>query len=392
MSPRVRIGRALRHLLLIVKWLTVRIDRLRARGAPPRVLLVAQSPLAADYVTRIGAVLERRLSLRCSLGVARGVAVHNAATTVPLFLASFRWWDVAIFADHAPLEFPLLTPSARFAHGLVRSRHVREVSYQYDHGRILRAGRPVYDVMCEVSESGRAWAAAHVPLVADRITVVGDLRADEMIRLSADALSGRLRMVVMSTWGPHSLMESHGIAMLEGVAKMVDAGGVDVTVTTHPNLWRGALKPWQRQLRRLSEHPAVTVRPPGGDWEDTLARSHVALSDHTSLVATYALLRRPIVLAPVPAGVVSQGTFIEALYRYCPVVADWSHLPTVIRSAVSRGLPPRFGAPSREFCRTRGKLRIASVRSSPPSWRGAAGKGSWLTWPDRDDVWMRRST
>jgi len=357
---RRRLGRAWLWCKLALKALTVRVDRRRRNGSAG-VVLVAHSLLSAQYVVEVGRVLSKNLNVRVAIASPAGLEFDSEFETVSPRTAAWRWWDLAVFADHDPLRFSLKVPSMIVLHGMVRSRQVREGSYQYDRRRILRLGRPVYDVMGDASEASKAWASHLVPEVASRIQVLGDLRADEMLRKARSLPSALPRIIVMSTWGPHSLMERHGTEALKELRTLAAEGWCEVTITTHPRLWTRSDRPWQRVLQELSSLPGVRVLAPGAEWEAALGWASVALSDHTSLVGVFSLLRRPMVLASVDDKVVGEGTLASVLYANCPVVSDWSELRTMIESAIAAPLPAAVGRAVDDILSCPGEAEVRTV-------------------------------
>lgn len=347
-SPlRVRLGRSLLWAQLPLKFLVVHAHRhallalRRVRGGRPRLLLVGSSKLSTEYVTEAGRVLAREFDADIWLAT-RGDDVardHRTFRTTGLTRSAWLWWDCALFADHVPLFYSRSVPSVEISHGLVRSRNVREGSYRYDRGRALRLGKPVYSLLIDASEHEREFGERLIPELAGRIRVVGDIRTDRMLaRASAIGLERR-HLVMMSTWGEHSLMTRHGSDALSALDQLVSRREWTATVTTHPRLWKQTDLRWQALLAELASRPGVEVLEPGADWTDALAAASVCVSDHTSLVGAYALLGRPIVLAPIPPGLLASGTLTELLYQCCPIVQDWCELESVLEAALAAGLP-----------------------------------------------------
>ena len=133
---------------------------------------------------------------------------------------------------------------------------------------------------------------------------------------------------------------SYTVSDGSGAANAETTGTVTVTVTTHPKLWVGQKRPWMDELHRLDGREGWTVLDPGSGWEDALGAAAVSVSDHTSLVGVFSLLRRPMVFARVPDGLVGDGTVVQSFYEHCPVISDWETLGKVIESAVADGAPP----------------------------------------------------
>jgi hypothetical protein len=218
--------------------------------------------------------------------------------------------------------------------------------------------------MGDASESSKEWAGALVPEAAHAIEVLGDIKTDRMLMKARDRPPTSKHLLVMSTWGPNSLMESAGMELCDSLERLVNQHFFSVSITTHPRLWTGEESEWQRRLRSLAAHPAVEVLAPGDSWIDAMADSAIALSDHTSLVGLFALLRRPIVLASAPADVLGSGTLTEFLYRHCPIVEEWSDLPQLLLRATEEGMPNAVWESAQKILSYPGEAEVRTVNAA----------------------------
>lgn len=335
----------------------LRVALRRRRGRPKRVLLDASNGLMADYVLRLWAATGPPPGITAALTRFPGASDEHEARRRELDLHWVdRWrgalhaWDLLLLADHAPLRYAPSIPRVIVAHGVARARHVREGSYYYDRQRLFWPdGRPVYEVMFEASDEGRRTGVQLVPEYAGRIEVVGDLRVDEMVRAAEGSgdlrgslgWDGRRIVLVMSTWSRHALITSHGAAMLAALQALIDRGDHAAVVTMHPNLWdekRCGTDAWRRLVERAAG-PYLRVLQPEEDWAPWLALADVAVTDHTSLAATFAVLERPMLPVSVPDGVVAEGTFAAWLLDAVDPLTDPNELGDALERVVSQPVP-----------------------------------------------------
>jgi len=256
--------------------------------------------------------------------------------------APWQWWDLIILADHLPLVFPPMDNAVLMSHGLVRAGRAPRGSYFYDRRRMVLNGRLVYATVCDPSERTAVEAPRFVPEVAGRVTVTGDLRVDRMLRCAATAPAGeRPRLLVMSTWGSDSLFETAGPALFDELSDLHRSGAVAVTVTCHPNLLEPStsLRDWPPLLYALSRS-GVEVVDPSDPWEPVLAAADVVLTDHTSLGATFAVLRRPIIPVVCTPEPPDPDTFFGRLVAASePWPLGTGNLAGAVSDALARGFP-----------------------------------------------------
>lgn len=321
---------------------------IRPRKHGVRILLVAGNGLMADYVLRVWACISDVPGARVYLTRFRGATQRHDQLREKL---GVRWimsgasqladWDMLILADHAPLSYPPSIPRVIVAHGVSRSRIVREGSYYYDRHRVFWPnGQPVYDVMFEASNEGRKWALTTIPEYSSRICVVGDLRVDELLAYDRrrDELRARLGwsdrcvVAVMSTWSTGALIPTLGKELLGVLRQLVDSDRYAVILTMHPHLWderRAGTDSWSRLVESQAGDHFRVLRP-DEDWAPWLPLSDVAVTDHTSLIAAYSVLRRPIVPVDVPIEVVGEGTFAHWMLDNLPRLSDPAELPNLL--------------------------------------------------------------
>ena len=321
-----------------VRWMALRtVDRFRPRprGTDQRgILLYAQNALMADYLLMAWDALSPTGSVRGVITQFPGWNQTYSRRATDLGLGStpmrraltLRSWDLVILADHAPMTFPPSTRQLILPHGPGPSRCVRAGSYYYDRARCFWPnGNLVYQLMLDTSYLARDAAAQWVPEYADRIRIVGDLRADRLFQLRTGAQDraaelgwgARQIVAVMSTWGQHGLMQAHSEWLLPALMERVHGGDLSLVITMHQQLWDGRDSEagrWASMVADL-EGPFVRVIHPGESLETSLSMADIAISDHTSLAMTATVLDIPIVPVRVDLAVLGEGTFARSLQQ-----------------------------------------------------------------------------
>lgn len=317
-----------------------------------RVLLICESPLMFEYSQAFLPVLQALEKLRVAFYVPDRVLRRacEQKVTYKCFGPWAAWlhWDLKIFPDHCPLQFPVRDGVSILAsHGLVKSRSSPSGSFYFDRNRALLQGKPVYDYVLSPSWEQAAFGESLMPELRGRIRVVGDIRVDRMLADAAalqkdlSGIGGPPRLLVMSTWGQASLLESLGKALLPSLLDIQLRGIFDVTITSHPNLWdrSKSSRDWESILVDFGSQ-GLAIELPGSPWEPTLASADLVLSDHTSLMANYLFLNRPILLAPVADGVVADDTLFAWLKDRVPSLDPDLNLEEQLVSALMTPIPP----------------------------------------------------
>lgn len=330
-------------------------SRLVPSGSSLRVLAFSEA-----------AVSDRYVEIAAFSTVLPGESERHLALSRHRFrrlLAPWRRWDLVIVGDHVIDVFPGDVTVVHVPHGLVRSRALREGSYMYDRRRFMdRRGRPRYARTLDASESGADFGRAMVPDAGDFIAAVGDIRTDLLAELSAvrsefrqvfDISEAVPTLVVMSTWGPYSLIAQHGAWLFDELAALLRNKRLQVVMTYHPN-W-GSEPEVAEQLRTLERHGA-RIFGAGVDWELTLSLADLALADHTSLSAPFLLTGRPVIFVSVPAGVVGEDTLIARAMEVLPVIDGPGQLMLAVTGLLATE-PPETEELRREALSHRGESR-----------------------------------
>ncbi len=241
----------------------------KERGGRRKVLLVARSAVMVDYAAVIGDLIVDsglNVDLVWYLGSPDLVQMATERHDIPIAGKNAAWdhWDLKIFSDHCPLLFPATDgKSLLSSHGLVRSRVTPSGSYFYDRSRALHRGVPIYDVILAPSQRSAEFGLSILPEYTNRISVAGDLRVDRLIELGKSRSWTRPRVLMMSTWGAPSLMETIGQTLVPDLVKVHVQGEFDVSITTHPNLWveRMSSRDWKPLLSSASARGVQIIKP-----------------------------------------------------------------------------------------------------------------------------------
>ncbi|WP_344690714.1 hypothetical protein [Blastococcus jejuensis] len=321
---------------------------LRARRTRrQRVLLAAANPLMADYVLRMWHTIADLDGVEARLTRHTGLAQRQERVkAIARWRARLYPWDLILLADHMPLEYARTIPKVIMPHGPGPSRIVRGGSYYYDRQRVFWPdGERVYTLMFDTSEVAKTRALAGVPEYRDKIVVVGDLRADELLKASARAeetrsgmgIGDRKLVGIMSTWGPYGLVPTLGEALVGELKRIASVGEYAFALTMHQNLWdvsRCGTTRW-RDMLLGAESEFIRVIRPHEDTAMVLGACHMVVSDHTSLAMTFSILRRPIIPVAVPVGVVGEGTFSHWLLTNRRPLSRADELYEALRTAHS---------------------------------------------------------
>jgi hypothetical protein len=296
-------------------------------------------------------------------------------------------WDLVIVATHVEPLHPKI-PVVRVLHGIgSSSKIVRGHEFTYGPSRVLRAdGSSRYARIFESSEERAHEVQRRVPGLVGHVAATGSLAVDELLERQNDAALIRREMgfvpsdrviVSLSTFGPHSLMETVGQPLMEQMRQLTSKGRYRFVVCTHPNLWaaqRRLGKPWDEFLHGQRHH-GLTIIEPGDGWISALAAADAAISDHTSLATAFALLGKPLAFVSVAASALEVNSTMSRLIAVSPTLSDPSELEGVIDSMLAVGPLPELRAiasqvvshPGHAASRTRDELYRALAIACRPA-------------------------
>ena len=322
-----------------------------------RVLFVAMNELALRQLDRFLPVLggDRRVLLRVSgspRSHAQAARVREGCAKrklrfIPFGCARLQPWDLIVFADHDDMSrFPVCVPKIRIPHGIGRGKLVDGVPYGYAPSWVNYRGRPFYTRMFEASEEDVAFAETCNPSLRGIVVVVGHLVADHLLSLRCERERIRSEMgcrpgvrtvLVQSTHGPTSLMETMGRQFVDACVQLAARGGWQFILQTHPHHWHGPRaesQPYGRLLLEQEGKPGIRVLRPHEDWARAMVASDMVVSDHTSILLLYALLGKPILFAAAPDVQLIEGNPLWRLTRTVPRLEGVDGLESALSDAI----------------------------------------------------------
>ena len=324
---------------------------------PRRLLCCVVNHLMADHVEPIVDLLRGDDKIDIYLTAPGGARVRGATghqlaqrlgvTHCGYFWSRFRWWDMIIFPEHrGPTEFHPKIDKVFIDHGLDSGKLFDGVASRYGHKRVLRQDNtPTFTRIFETSTITRDKAIAKYPALEDRIAIVGDLGADSMLQMATrrDELrrehgiaANEVVVLMLSTWGPQSLMEKFGEQIVAEASSLTDR--YRFMFSTHPYHWQGdyaKAHPWGEYLARHESDRMMVIRP-GDSWERFAVMTDMAISDHTSMGVKYALLVQPLIyLNQNTAEIVDPDSFGGHLRSVLPILDGPAQLEDVLRQAMT---------------------------------------------------------
>ena len=348
------------YRLLLRLWWRV-LPRIRCQHHCKRVLLCPANDLMAEYVGRVAGLVRKddRLAFHLTAPIKHVVPGSGGPTLarnlgvphVRYMVARFLWWDLIIFASSASgSQFHPRIPKILTNHSIAAGKILGGVDAIYGPS-LLHDGQCMFTTIFEAGRAVRDDAVRNNPCLEGHVAVVGDLRADEMVELNGqrDRVRGDLGfasddvvVLIQSTWGTDSLMETMGRGLLGEAMLVRDQGGYKFLISVHPNNWgdSGVARrhPWGRYALDM-ECDGFRVIRPHTDWAPALVAADVAITDHTSLAATFSLLNKPMAFVPLRNGLLVDGTMVKRLYDELPHIDRADRLEEIIRQVRSPAYP-----------------------------------------------------
>lgn len=318
-----------------------------------RLLFACGHELQAHYLAEIWDILksDSRLDFRLLMPYVerRTGEFDEIRRVLPLqeihsFWARVGQWDLVVLADHllADLAASARRRIIRISHGFPGKR-VGGQLYAFGPRAHTRNGRIRYTRMFVPSETVKQWAVRMDPAFEDVVTVVGSASDDKMLAKASHRAEYRHRfgfkpddivVFAMGTWGPHSLFQQMGDAILTRAREL--QGQFRFILSVHPIEHRpkpAGERVWGDYVREQSKDGFI-IREPWEDWVPYMIASDIILADHTSLALHGVLLGRPFVYCPVPDELVEAGTVIRQIRDISPTIrADASNLRQALLEA-----------------------------------------------------------
>lgn len=326
----------------------------RRQSEERHVLLLVTNQLTAHYVRRATSALngDNRIKLflaRAPLADRRlplsAILEGGQEQPISFLVALWRRWDLVITAEHYPAGlFHPRTKITFVSHGVYSGKKIDDEDYIYGHRCLRFWGSPLYHFMFATGAIEEECARREHSQLANRIAVVGDPVLDDLRDTELDRIIVRREMqleskrviLVMSSWGEHSLIQRHGKALLNEL-KAIDQKSTEWILSLHPNNFtRGSSIEKTKALVAALQSQGVHVLSAGEDWRPHLAAADLAISDFTSLSIYFAQLGRPLIYFDRYDDLVVAGGPLHRLLQLCPNRRDFSSLAEAIEHATAQ--------------------------------------------------------
>ena len=261
---------------------------------------------------------------------------------VPYWKARMRWWDLIVFPEYRAADrFHPDAPKVLVNHFLGGGKIINGKEYRFER-ELVHLGRPLFRKIFDASYASRERAIAADPRLEEQVVVVGDLRSDEMFKLVDQREEIRrglgfqpeeIVVLIQSTWGPQSIMERCGPQLLDEALQLQEKTKFRFIASTHPLHWSGRRKaehPWGEYLLDLKPRGLRVVRPED-DWAVSMVASDMAISDNTSLAATYCQLGKPLLFVNELENYVPEGSTVGKLCKISPQLENAEDLHNKLR-------------------------------------------------------------
>ncbi|MFT5522668.1 MAG: hypothetical protein ACI9G1_002758 [Pirellulaceae bacterium] len=328
------------------------------RGERRRVLLVYYNKLTARYVKHVAEILKD--DPRVELVVTRAPFVDRESEVddfddqqsfniphIPFVHALTKWWDLVVFADHYPaVMFHPSIPKVFVTHGMFAGRRFGDINYVYGRRAVSADGSPMFTRMFAAGELERQCVRDINPSLMSRVAVTGDILADELIlrQPSRSQIREQLQLgadervvMLMSSWGPDSLIQKHGSRFFEEAAALSET--YRLVLSIHPNNWTRKIesdRSWLSALRRCEELGVTLVS--GIDWQDYVIAADLFVADYTSLGLYASLMNRPMVMVPFDVAQFTPGSPIVHLSKLVETCGDMAQLEASICKAFNEDI------------------------------------------------------
>lgn len=367
---RRRVVSLLGRLVLRGVWA---VQRRRANKPVKRVLLPAAHVMALAYLDRFQQTLADDPRLRFTVtSYSRLPHTHRQIKRwsrerglryVPYQLSRVMRWDlIAIAEHHGAKAFNPSVPKVLINHSISGGKLEKNgLPYRYGrHHTHFPDGQSVYSKIFEASKEVYTQTVAQRPELGPIIAVVGDLCADELLALRSQREAIRRKLgfsddqtvvLIQSTWGPTSLMETVGKALIEQAAALQNDSRYRFILSTHPHHWDGTGSvdtSYGRYLSQQAQRGFHVIRPQD-DWRPYMAASDMAITDHTSLSVTYALLGNPMLFVANDAAGVIESMPVGQLMSFLPCLKGPDHLSQQIEAAIQQFPKERLAALAKQI-------------------------------------------
>jgi hypothetical protein len=323
------------------------------------ILFVAESQLMVSYLKEIWQRLQDddRLRLRVTFDneidpqIIADVIVsfQNSGNKIRRihYWAAMLWpWDLIVFADctTAWKLFHKTSRKLKIEHGINAGKLSRS-GKQTDWAEWLwkNDGTPAFDMIFVTSVKNKILGEGRCPAYRGKIACVGNLRFDNLleacrkhskIKKELCIIEGKKVILVVSSWGPSSLLHTFGRQLYRECSNLADK--YHFIITAHPNNYDRD-KTWIDLLQQQSRWGATVLRS-SEDYTDFMAVADVLVTDFTSMSLYFVPLIRPIVSIPIPKDLGEQGSAMYRMESIATRISSPERLKDALETAISSGI------------------------------------------------------
>lgn len=344
----------LKKIKIIAITLFARLFKLRNRKY---VLFAVRNEIMLSYVLPIynGLRNDSRLSLwfcftnpdRFSANQIDTFKKKHTLKTISYRLAKHIDWELIIFPDHCP-PFREKCHKIYTGHGLTAGKKVKDTAYIFGPRSLGKKGEIIYEKIFVNSQFIKDRIKENYSNFYPHVRVVGSLLSDQMrIEKNIDIQSlgldiNKKTIMICSTWGPHSLIQSQGHNFINEIPKI--ANDYNIIISVHLNNFtvsKSGCDDISGLLDRI-EQTNVYINKSFQVPHLLLRNADILITDITSLGLYYPMLGRPIIFLDNQKTEFEPCALIPELRKVAYVINDFSNMRETIENALIKFNPERM--------------------------------------------------
>ncbi len=338
-----RLGNLLLPVLALLSWSIILLQKFTKKvyilkhNQKKNILLITQNGIAADHIKlirdlfkndpKLNFVITDDSILNSHFSKEELASIINESQ-INIIYALLLYWDLIIFVNHPwalGVWFAPFIKKIYINHGIWTGKINNDIGEDgvYGKSRVIRPyTRPLYNKMFAASFFEKKLAIKLNNQLKSRIVVTGFLRADLIqklqkekryeIRSKLNLLNTDIVVHIVSTWGPSSLFQTIGDEILIEASKITNK--YKFLFSLHPRHDEFGDIEGRKRQDILENIKTKNIMPASGlAWHEHVVASDVVISDHSSLCLYYALLNKPVILAPVKNNAYIKGSVFDLL-------------------------------------------------------------------------------
>lgn len=317
------------------------------------VLVAVHTMVSAQRLMDVVGLIETdpRLQLVYSQGPAVfGGGVDNylksiGAMEIPWSQATHERFDLALAAAHAEID-RIHAPLMVFPHGAAFGKRAGGTGQVYglDAGRLMRDGRVVPSSLVLSHASQLDTLRTQCPPALDVALVAGDPCFDLLLasrprredyRWALRVRPGQDLVLLVSTWGPHSLFHRFE-HYLPTLLKQLDPMRYRVAMLIHPAVWFAHGTRQVRAWLSAARSAGLLLVGPEVDWRAAMVAADYVIGDHGSTTVYAAALGRPVLCTDLPIDLLNPDSPQAHLGLHAPRLVRSRPIEPQLRAAVER--------------------------------------------------------